>query len=89
MDTEKIINYLSSQYKMDINGVTFTYYKDDSGREFIIRNVVVSPEERRVRTTYPLQYHLDRISLNNVKTLYTAIFDYFMNQNLTRVPWKQ
>ncbi len=79
-DTEKIIDYLSSQYKMDINGVTFTYHKDESGRELIIRNVVVSPEERRVRTTYPLQYHLDKISRKNVKTLYSEIFEYFQNE---------
>jgi len=80
-DTEKIINYLSLEYKMDINGVTFAYHKDENGRELIIRSVVVSPEVIRTRTLPPLKYHLDRISLKNVKTLYLAIFEYFQKQN--------
>lgn len=78
--TEKVINYLSSQYGMDINAVTFTYYKDEMNREFIIRNVVVSPEERMVRTTYPLPYHLDRAKNKKVRNLFESIFEYFSKQ---------
>ena len=79
--TEKIINYLSSKYKMDINGVTFKYYKDETGRELIIRNVVVSPEERRKRTIYSLDYHLERAKDKKSKSLLESIFGYFSKDN--------
>ena len=78
--TERVINYLSSQYKMDINAVTFTYYKDEMDREFIIRSVVVSPEERIKRTTYPLSYHLERTKNKKVRELFESIFEYFLKQ---------
>ena len=78
--TEKVISYLSSQYGMDINAVTFTYYKDEMGKEFIIRSVVVSPEERTKRTTYPLTYHLDRTKNKKVRELFESIFEYFSKQ---------
>ena len=75
--TEKVVDYLSSQYGMDINAVTFAYYKDEMDREFIIRNVVVSPEERIERTTYQLLYHVDRAKTKKVKELLESIFKYF------------
>lgn len=78
--TERVINYLSSQYGMDINAVTFTYYKDEMNRELIIRNVVVSPEERIGRTTYPWSYHLDRAKNKKVRKLFESIFEYFSKQ---------
>jgi len=65
---------------MDINAVTFTYYKDEMNREFIIRNVVVSPEERIERTTYPLSYHLERTKSKKVRELFESIFEYFKRQ---------
>jgi len=81
-NTERVINYLSSQYGIDINAVTFAYYKDEMDREFIIRNVVVSPEERRERTerTYPLSYHLEQAKTKKVRELYESIFEYFKKQ---------
>ena len=78
--TEKVIDYLSSQYGMDINAVTFAYYKDEMDREFIIRSVVVSPEERIKRTTYPLSYHLERTKNKKVTELFESIFEYFKKQ---------
>lgn len=86
--TERVINYLSSQYGMDINAVTFTYYKDEMNREFIIRNVVVSKEERIGRTTYSLTYHLDRAKNKGVKKLFESIFDYFSKQGYRLHPTK-
>ena len=79
--TERVINYLSSQYGMGINAVTFAYYKDEMDREFIIRNVVVSPEERIERTTYPLSYHLGQTKNKKVRELFESIFEYFKKQN--------
>ena len=65
---------------MDINAVTFTYYKDEMNRELIIRNVVVSPEERIGRITYPLSYHLNRAKNKKVRKLFEPIFEYFSKQ---------
>jgi hypothetical protein len=85
--TEKIINYLSAKYKMDINGVTFKYYKDETGREFIIRNVVVSPEERHKRTVYNLNYHLDKAD-SKTKDSLNFLFDYFSKEDYRLNPTK-
>jgi len=84
---EKIINYLSARYKMDINGVTFKYYKDKTGKEFIIRNVVVSPEERNKRTVYNLNYHLERAD-SKTKNLLNFLFDYFSKEDFRLHPTK-
>ena len=78
--TEKVINYLSAQYGMDINAITFAYYKDEMDKEFIIRSVVVSPEERIERTTYPTEYHLSRVKNKKVRELFEAVFEYFSKQ---------
>ena len=86
--TEKIINYLSSKYKMDINGVTFKYYTDETGRELIIRNVVVSPEERRKRTIYTLNYPLERAKDKKSRSLLESIFEYFSKDNYRLQPTK-
>jgi hypothetical protein len=86
--TESTIDYLSSQYKIDMNGITFTYYKDGAGRESVIRNVVVSDEERRQRTTYNLDYHLERAKNKDSRMLLEAIAEYFRNKGFRLHPTK-
>lgn len=42
--TERIINYLSDMYGVDINAVTFQYFQDGIGNEFLSRVFLVDPE---------------------------------------------
>lgn len=86
--TQSMVNYLSSQYNIDINGITFTYYKDETGREFIIRNVVVSDEERIQRATYKLDYHLERAKNEDSRKLLEAMATYFKGKSLRLHPTK-
>lgn len=43
--TERIINYLSDEYGVGINVVTFQYFKDEKGNEFIGRIFLIEPEQ--------------------------------------------
>jgi len=45
--SERIINYLSSTYEIDINAVTFQYFKDDAG-EYIARVFLLEPDQTKV-----------------------------------------
>lgn len=42
--TERIINYLSDTYGADINAVTFQYFQDEMGNEYLSRVFLVDPE---------------------------------------------
>jgi len=48
--SERIIKYLSNTYGVDINAVTFHYFKADDGKEFIARVFLIDPEEVEDRT---------------------------------------
>jgi len=48
--TERIIRYLSETYGVDINAVTFQFYKTQEGREFLLRTFAVPPEEVETAT---------------------------------------
>jgi hypothetical protein len=43
--TERIINYLSDDYGVGINVVTFQYFKDENDEEFIGRVFLIEPEQ--------------------------------------------
>lgn len=43
--TERIISYLSDMYGVDINAVTFQYFQDGVGNEFLSRVFLVDPEK--------------------------------------------
>jgi hypothetical protein len=45
--SERIINYLSTTYDVDINAVTFQYFKDDGG-EYIARMFLIEPTQTEV-----------------------------------------
>jgi hypothetical protein len=42
--SERIINYLSDQYGVDINAATFHYFKTESGEELLARIFLIQPE---------------------------------------------
>lgn len=50
--TERIINYLSDSYGVAINAISFQYFKDDSGKEYLARAFLIEPTEvdRKSRT---------------------------------------
>ena len=78
LSTERMINYLASEYNMDINGVTFNYYHSESGREFLVRNITLSKAEREqiISPSYPLEYHITKAKPEFTKTI-QSIFDFF------------
>lgn len=43
--TEKIIRYLNETWAVPINAVTFSYGKDETGNEFLVRAFLIEPEE--------------------------------------------
>ena len=43
--SERIIHYLSDGYGVDINAVTFQYFRDESGHELLARTFLVAPDE--------------------------------------------
>ncbi|MGM0502922.1 MAG: hypothetical protein ACQERJ_10380, partial [Bacillota bacterium] len=43
--TERIINYLSDEYGVGINVVTFQYFKDENNKEFIGRVFLIEPDQ--------------------------------------------
>ena len=45
--TNRIINYLSNEYSVDINAVNFNYFKDSTGKEFFAQAFIL-PEENIV-----------------------------------------
>lgn len=50
--TERIINYLSDFYGVAINAISFQYFKEDSGKEYLARVFLIEPKEvdRKSRT---------------------------------------
>ena len=42
--TERIINYLSDTYGVDINAVTFQYFQNEMGNEFLARVFLIDPK---------------------------------------------
>lgn len=43
--TERIINYLSGTYGVDINAATFQYLRGEDGREYLARLFLIEPEQ--------------------------------------------
>lgn len=43
--TERIINYLSDTYGVGINAISFQYFKDESGKEYLARAFLIEPSE--------------------------------------------
>lgn len=48
--TERIIEYLSDTYGVNINAVTFHYFRDEKGREFLARFFLIEPGQVEYRT---------------------------------------
>ena len=48
--TERIIEYLSDTYGVGINAVTFHYFRNDEGKEFLARVFLIEPEQVKYRT---------------------------------------
>ena len=48
--TERIIEYLSNTYGVGINAVTFHYFQDDEGKEFLVRVFLIEPQQVEYRT---------------------------------------
>ena len=96
--TERIVNYLSDTYGVDINGATFQYFKDGVGSEFLARVFLIEPSEveyksqtkssskRKPNLTY--EELLEIAEKNGVGTLYKTLVDdlkyYFNNFKTTR-----
>lgn len=82
--SERIINYLSETYGVAINAVTFQYFRDSRGQEFLARVFLIEPEqaEYQVRTKSlskrkpPLTFEeLEAIAeRNGVADLYRRLF---------------
>lgn len=52
--TERILKYLSDKYGVSINAVTFNYYENESGKEYLTRVFLIDPLETDlnvIRTT--------------------------------------
>ena len=83
--TERIINYLSNNYGVAINAVTFHYFKSSEGNKFIARVFLIEPEQVDYRNKSrsnskkkpDLTYdELEEISKSNgVGTLYKFLVD--------------
>ena len=48
--TERIIEYLSNTYGVGINAVTFHYFQNDEGKEFLARVFLIEPQQVEYRT---------------------------------------
>lgn len=48
--SERIIKYLSDSYGVGINALTFQYFRDDDGREFLTRVFLIEPTEVEYKT---------------------------------------
>ena len=48
--SERIINYLSDTYGVNINAITFHYFIDENGNEFLARIFLIEPKEVDYRT---------------------------------------
>lgn len=48
--TERIIKYLSDTYGVNINAVTFQYFRDDSGGEYVGRAFLIQPSQVEYKT---------------------------------------
>jgi hypothetical protein len=87
--SERIINYRSDQYGVDINAATFHYFRTDDGQEFLARLFLIQPEavehkaqtkggsKRRRHITYDeLEEQADQ---NGVGDLYRYFYDALAN----------
>lgn len=43
--TERIVNYLSANYGVDINAVSFQYFRNEGGKEFLARVFLIEPSQ--------------------------------------------
>ncbi len=48
--SERIIKYLSDSYGVGINAITFQYFRNEEGREFLARVFLIEPSEVEYRT---------------------------------------
>jgi len=83
--TERIVNYLSDTYGVDINGATFQYFKDVDGMELLARVFLIEPSEveyksqtkssskRKPNLTY--EELLEIAETNGVETIYKSLVD--------------
>ena len=94
--TERIINYLSNNYGVALNAITFHYFRNSEGNKFIARVFLIEPEQVDYRNKSrsnskkkpPLNYdELEEISKSNgVETLYKLLVDGltpFFDQRIT------
>lgn len=82
--SERIINYLSETYGVAINAVTFQYFRDSRGQEFLARVFLIEPEraEYQVQSRSPSKRkppltfeELETIAEHNgVAGLYKSLF---------------
>ena len=96
--TERIVNYLSDTYGVDINGATFQYFRDEDERELLARVFLIEPSEveyksqtkssskRKPNLTY--EELLEIAEKNGVDTIYKHLLDelnnYFDGYKTTR-----
>jgi len=97
--TERIINYLSDTYGVGINAISFQYFKNESGKEYLARAFLIEPSEvdrkRSSKRKPPLTFEQfkDKSDENGVGELFDNIVkelaDLFDYRSTTRstVSW--
>ena len=87
--SERIINYLSSSYGVDINAATFNYFQDEENNEFLARVFLIEPEKAEYssqtkstskRRRKPSFEEFEELAeQNGVGEIYKILFDGAMN----------
>ncbi|MBT3271932.1 MAG: hypothetical protein HN368_02160 [Spirochaetales bacterium] len=93
--SERIIKYLSETYGVNINAVTFDFYKDD-GQEYLARNFLLEPEEvvanqskkSRGKRKPPLSIddYMDYSEKNGFGGLFSEVLDFMTTIFDSRMP---
>jgi len=83
--SDRILNYLSDEHKVDINAVTFDYFKDENGMEYIANVFLIEPEKveiraastRRSKKRHKLSYDelLEIARKNGVDDLFKSLYE--------------
>jgi len=77
--TERIINYLSDAYGVGINVMTFQYFKDETGNEFVGRVFLLDPSEERKGQTKKRRLSIDEFLRladdNGISSLFIKALD--------------
>lgn len=96
--TERIVNYLSDDYGISINAITFQHFKEEDGNEYLSRVYLIEPQEAEYRTKIKtaskrkppltleeLQEIADKNSIGEVfKKAFVNISEYFDQYITTR-----